>query len=166
MANVAGAVSTAGANPNNKKIIRVVLLVIGAYVAYRIVKGVIKATPQREEEQAGMNELDILNTNSATKQKITKQQAESFANVLFTAMDGYGTDEGAIFGVFYKLTNNADYLAVSNAYGSNRIVSSGKLNPEPNYKGAMAGAIHSELDSANIKKLNSILTRKKITYQI
>jgi hypothetical protein len=153
------------ANPNNKKIIRVVLLVIGAYVAYRIVKGVVKATPQREEEQAGMNELDILNLNSATKQKITKQQAESFANVLFTAMDGYGTDEDTIAGVFKQMKNNADFAGISAAYGV-RELSSGRMNPEPNYKGGLSGALASELSQSWKDIINKDLASRKITYKI
>jgi len=167
-----GAVKQAGTQTVNyfqsekgKKVLKLALIIVAGYIAYRVVKSVVKTTPQREEEQAGSNELDLLNQNSDTKQKITKQQAQSYANVLWTAMDGYGTDENAIYGVFYRLSNNADYLALSNAYGT-RTVSSGRLNPEPNYRGTMSGALHSELDNEIVKKINAILTRKKITYKI
>jgi hypothetical protein len=150
---------------NGKKVMRLGLLIVAGVVVYYLVKGVVKRIPSREEVQAGSNELDVLNQNSETKQKITKQQAESFANVLHVSMDGYGTDENAIVNVFSKLKNNADYLAVSNAYDI-REVSSGKLNPEPNYKGTMAGALHSELSSYYTAKINSMLRSKKITYSI
>jgi hypothetical protein len=150
---------------SGKKVMRLGLLIIAGVVVYYLVKGVVKRIPSREEVQAGSNELDVLNQNSETKQKITKQQAESFANVLQVAMDGYGTDENSIISVFSKLKNNADYLAVSNAYDI-REVSSGRFNPEPNYKGTMAGALRSELSSYYTAKINSILRSKKITYSI
>lgn len=155
---------------NNAKTVKVVklgLLIVAGYIVYRLATNFYKNQGSREEEDAGTTELEELNKNSETRQKISNQQAQSYANVLFTAMNGYGTDEEAIVSVFYKLRNNADYLALSNAYGSNRVVSSGRGNVfEPDFRGTMASALRSELSSYWTKRINKILTNKKITYKI
>jgi hypothetical protein len=80
-------------------------------------------------------------------------------------MDGYGTNETAIFGVFYKLFNDADFLAVSKSFGV-REISSGYLNPEPNMKGTMTECLHSELAFDDRKKVNDILKAKKIRFRV
>lgn len=168
---VAGA-KTAGAKvyaeaqtPMGKKVLKGALIALGIYVAYRIVKGFMEDSPNREEQQATTTELDALNNNPKTKQKISPSQAMSYANALVVAMDGYGTDEVAIKSTFYKLYNNADYLALSKAFGT-RTISSGNWNPEPNFKGTMAAALRSELDWSLVKELNDILKKKGITYRV
>ena len=67
-----------------KKIAIVVGLVIGGVIAYRLLKGVIKQKDNRDEVQEAYNELDKLNQSPATAQKISKLQAEQYANVIFT----------------------------------------------------------------------------------
>lgn len=171
-AQVAAAAATAGKktveyfqSPAGQRTLRIGLLVIAGYVAYRILKTYVVKTPQREEVQESYNELEVLNNSTYTKQKITKSQAEAYANVIHAAMDGYGTDEQAIYNVFWKLYNDADYLAVKNAYGI-REVSSGTWNPEANFKGTLIGALTSELSAEEKKKINDILRKKKIKYRI
>lgn len=140
-------------------------IAITLIVAYKMYQKYTKEAPNRQEGKEGINELEALNKNPSTRQKITRQQALAFANTLFTAMDGYGTDEWAIMGVFYKIANDADFLAVSNAYGT-RELSSGAWNPEPNFKGTMTGSLHNELDTTWTKKINDVLKSKKISYRI
>lgn len=145
--------------------INILLVVVGLFFLYKIFLTFKDLGKNWKENLAGKNELEQLNSNSSTKQTLTKQQAISFANSLFTALDGYGTDETGIFSVFYKLKNNADFLAVSNAFGT-REISSGSWNPEANFKGTLAPALRSELDASYILKLNSILSQKNIKYKI
>jgi hypothetical protein len=152
-------------SPAGKRTVRIGLLILGGYIAYRILKTYVIKTPQREEVQEGYNELETLNSSTYTKQKITKSQAETYANVLHAAMDGYGTDEQAIYNVFWKLYNDADYLAVKNAYAI-RELSSGTWNPEKNFKGTLTGALTSELSTEEKKKINDILRKKKIKYRV
>lgn len=152
-------------SPTTKKTLITIGVIVAGVIAYKIYKTYTKDAPNRQETKAGANELEALNKNPKTRQKITKQQAMAFANTLFTAMDGYGTEEWQIMGVFYKIYNDADFLALSNAYGT-REISSGSWNPEPNYKGTMTGALHNELDTTWTKKINDLLKTKKITYRI
>jgi hypothetical protein len=148
-----------------KKILIAVGAVIGAIVIIRALRGFTKKQDSREEVREAYNELEDMNQNPSTRQKITAFQAQQYANSIFGAMDGYGTDETSILGVFYKIYNNADFLAISKSFGI-REVSSGYLNPEPNMKGTMTQCLHSELDSEWRKKINKVLTTKKIRFRI
>ena len=130
-----------------------VIVIITAGVgllSYRIWKGIKNKQSQQgslQEDRENNQQLNVLNSNNATKQTISADQAAQMANQLFSAMDGYGTDFKAIFSVFSQMKNDADFLAVSNAYGI-REISSGKLNPEPNFTGTMSGALATELGSS------------------
>ena len=148
-----------------KKIGMVVGLIIAGFIVYRVTKKIIKEKDNREELQAGYNELDKFNQNPSTAQKITNFQAEQYANIIFTAVDGYMTDEDAVGKVFYKLKNNADFLALSKAFGIRKI-SSGYLNPEPDYKATLTEAITIDFTVAEKKVLNTILSKKKIKFSV
>lgn len=148
-----------------KKIAIVVGALIGGYILYKLFKGVQAQKGNLSEVQQAYTELDSLNSNPATGQKITKYQAEQMANVIFTAIDGWGTDENAIAKVFSRMSNNADFLAVSKAFGIRKI-SSGAWNPEPDYKATMTEALHIDLSDSEKEMLNKILIKKKIKYRI
>jgi hypothetical protein len=148
-----------------KKILLAVGAVIGAIVIIRSLRGFTQKQDSREEVREAYNELEEMNNNPSTRQKITNFQAQQYANTLFSAMNGYGTDETSILGVFYKIYNDADFLAVSKSYGI-REVSSGYLNPEPNMKGTLTECLHSELDAEWRKKINKVLTTKKIRFRV
>lgn len=148
-----------------KKIAIVVGVVIAGYIVYRLAKGIVKEKDNQKEVQEAYNELDKANQNPSTAQKITKFQAEQYANTIFTAVDGWATDEVAIAKVFNRLYNDADFLAVSKAFGIRKI-SSGRFNPEPDYKATMTEAIHIDMGTEEKKKLNDILIKKKIKFRI
>jgi len=152
-------------SPRGKKIAIIIGALIGVYIIYRITKGVIKEKGNMSEVQEAYNELDKLNQNPVSAQKITTFQAEQYANIIFTAVNGWQTDEIAIAKVFYRLNNNADFLAISKAFGIRKI-SSGYLNPEPDYRATLTEALTIDLDAEEKKKLNAILIKKKLKYRI
>lgn len=152
-------------SPRGKKIAIILGVVIGGYIVYKLVKGIVRGTGDRREVQEAYNELDKANQNPATAQKITNFQAEQYANTIFTAVNGWATDEDAIAKVFSRLSNNADFLAVSKAFAI-RTISAGTLNPEPDYKATMTEALHIDLDSTEKAMLNKILIKKNIKYRI
>jgi hypothetical protein len=168
MANL-GKIATGGQVPffsqRGFKIIMIGGALIGAYVLYRALSGFVSQQSGRQETQSASDELDRLNQNSATRQKLSNYQAEQLSNKLFTAMNGWQTDESAIYGVMYQLKNNADFLAVSKAFGI-RTISSGQFNPTKNHKGTMTQCLNDELDSGERFKVNNILKAKKIKYRI
>jgi hypothetical protein len=142
-------------------------VVTSVYFGIRGIKKLIQNIDNKnnkDEVNASEDELTRLNKNSSTKQKMTKVQAESFANAIDTMMNGYGTDSQGIKDIFYKVSNDADVLAIINAFGV-RTISSGNLNPEPDFKGTLSGALREELNSDWINLINKVLSDKKITYR-
>ena len=141
----------------------VIVLGIVAVKEFRYFTGA--QTSERQLDRNWNQEADLLQTQEGKKPTITKAQAGAFAEKLFTAMDGYGTDEDAIINVFSHLKTDGDFAYVQAAYGI-REVSSGNWNPEPNYKGSLTGALSNELANSYIKQVNNILKAKKISYRI
>lgn len=149
--------------------LKIVMLIggaIGLVVLYRALGGFIAQQSAMRENQDASNELDKLNENPHTKQKITKYQAQQIANAIFTAMDGYTTNENAIYTSFRQLKNNADFLAVSKAFGTRKI-SSGRWNFVVNdMEGTLTQCLQDELGDDERKKVNEILKSKKIRFRI
>jgi hypothetical protein len=159
--------------PATRGLITVVGVGILVYIGFKVFKSVSgtvqgKVTPDKankQEDQGWNNEVERLNQNPATKATISAAQASSFANSCHAAIDGYQTDEDALYNVFSNLKNNADFALLMSAYGS-REVSSGAWNPEPNFTGTLTGAITSECDATEKAKLNQILQSKGITNRV
>ena len=148
--------------------LKIVMLVggaIGLVVLYRALSGAVSNQGGRQEIQSASNELDRLNQSPATRQKMTAYQANQTANAIFTAMDGYGTYEEAIYSAFRQMKNNADYLAVSKAFGT-RKVSSGQWNFVNDMKGTLTQCLQDELDTDERKKVNEILKARNIRVRI
>jgi hypothetical protein len=140
---------------------------LGAYILYRLVKGTsqkLEDKPYDSENQATTNELQVLNQNPSTKQKISNSQAMAYANKIYTCMEGQGTYEYELIGVFYHLKNDADFLAVEKAFGTRTIHS--RVYFVPDFRGTMVSAIADELDVDYIKKINKILSDKGIKRRV
>ena len=159
--------------PATRGLVTVVGVGIGLYIVYKIYKKVQETTsgivtPEtaaKQEDRGWARDIDKLNQNPATRATITKAQAASYASSIHAALDGYGTDEDAVYDIFRHLKNDADFAEVANAYGT-REVSSGAWNPEPNFNGSMSAALTSEMSTDEKKVANKILADKKITYRI
>ena len=159
--------------PATRGLVTVVGVGIGLFIIYKIYKKVQETTsgivtPEtaaKQEDRGWSRDIDKLNQNPATRATITKAQAASFASSIHAALDGYGTDEDAIYAIFRHLKNDADFAEVANAYGT-REVSSGAWNPEPNFNGSMSAALTSEMSSDEKAVANKILADKKISYRI
>ncbi len=142
-------------------------ITVAGIVGWKLYQGAKTLREQkgsREEQAATQSELASLNKAAATKQTISKTQASAMANAIFTAMDGYGTDSVAILKQLVQLKNQADWLALSDAFGI-REISSGKGNPTPNFKGTLSGALTDELgtnDRAWSAQVNAMFKVKGI----
>jgi hypothetical protein len=138
------------------------------YAVYYFTKqvGEVKEGKTERIEDRGWNsEFDKLNSNDKTKATLSKAELLSLANKIHAAMDGYGTDEEAIVKSFRSLKNNADFAGLQAAYGIQEI-SSGRFNPEPNFKGNMIATLSTELSDYWVSKINAILKAKGIKYKI
>lgn len=147
--------------------LQIIALGVTAYLVVRLFKGgkqFIGDKPFNTEAQETANELQVLNQNPSTKQTISNSQAMAFANKIFSCMNGKGTYEEELIGVFNHLKNNADFLAVNKAYGTRTVYS--KTYFVDDFRGTMLGAIADELDVEYIKRINAILAKKGIKRRV
>lgn len=147
--------------------VQVVGFGLAVYIIYRLVKAqkqMVNDKPNTNANQSTANELEQLNKNPYTRQKISDSQAQHYANKIWTCMEGKGTYEDELVGVFYHLTNDADFLAVEKAYGTRTIHS--KTYFVDDFRGNMVSAIADELGVDYIKKINSILAKKGIRRRV
>jgi len=128
---------------------------------YSAVKGRMAHAGDFAEKADVKDELGSLKTKGI-KPSFSDSQYSAWANQLFTAMNGYTSDEAAVYRVFVNMKNNADVLKLIDAYGI-RTLSSGNWNPAPDFKGTLSGALSEEFDTKEIAALNDILAKRKIT---
>lgn len=134
-----------------------------AYKLFGTAKDLKKSTGSRKESGAVNDELNKL-TQQGKGPTLSSSQLLQSANQLFTFMDGYGTNETGILGVFGKAKNDGDVLGIIKAYGI-RELSSGRLNPEPNLKATLGEALASELSTTWLSNLNKTLELKAIKFR-
>jgi hypothetical protein len=134
---------------------------------YKIIKvsqNIASNDLNRSEEQSTADELQRLNQNPSTKQSISNAQASAYANSLKASMSGVGTYEDQIKSVFWKLKNDADFLAISKAFGT-QVISSGSWFV-PDFSGTLISCLQSELDVNDINSINQIFIKKKMKARI
>jgi hypothetical protein len=157
-----------GLDPRIKIGVQVIGLALTGYLIWKLIRKTNQSTadkPNVSENQQTANELQMLNQNPATKQKISNSQAISMANSIYQAMAGLGTDEDAIISQFYYLRNDADYLALQKAFGT-RTIPSGTIVFVSDFRGTLAPALRNELSASDCNKINKILILKKIKYRV
>ena len=154
-------------DPRIRLLVQITGLVVGIYVVLKVIKKTKQVTqdkPNTNELQATAMDLETLNKNPYTRQKISNSQALAYANKIYTCMNGKGTYENELIATFYNLKNTADFLAVDKAYGIRTIYS--KTYFVDDFRGNMTAGITDELDIEDIKKINSILAKKGIKRSI
>ena len=147
-----------------KGVIAIGILAGVGFVVYKVVKGVKdsgKTKGSRKEDNAVNNDLDKLIT-AGKGPTMNQSQMIGFANQLFQAMDGYGTNEESIISIFGKVKNEADVLGIIKSYGI-KDLSSGRFNPEPNLKGTLREHLSAELSQYWMDALNKVMAIKKIS---
>lgn len=136
------------------------VLAVSGYLVYKGIKNAKAKKDSKREAQESTNELNNLIVQGI-KPTLNSAQTTAIANSLFSAMDGYGTNYNIILKEFAKINNEVDLLSVAKAYGV-RTVSSGNLNPEPNFTGTLQNTLKEECTTTQITALNGMLSRKGI----
>ena len=119
----------------------------------------------KEEQKDWEGEEEKISKDPKRKATLSAASLSSKANKIFSAMDGYGTDEEAIISVFRSLKTDGDFIGLQKAFGI-RTIDSGYLNPAPNFKGTLTAAITDEVSNYYKQRINKILTDKKIKYRV
>lgn len=137
----------------------------GIAVAYGVKKVLDYFKPEKKQEKKEVENVESELEAEKKKSKLSYplSQYATFANIIETAGFDVGTDEDAIYSVFRKLKNNADYLQLTKAWGSpNRKIYDWGFG----YNLTLAQYIRWEMSDSEAKKINAILKSKGIKYRV
>ena len=141
---------------------------MGGLVAWFIYDRFIKSDQKKRDKQETKDvDSELEEAKKKTKLSYPLSQYQAFAKIIEIAGQDAGTDEKAIYSVFLKLKNNADYLQLVKAWGVAR-----QVYPEwiffysTGYKLSLQQFIRYEMDEKEVKKINYILTSKGIKYRV
>ena len=136
----------------------------GTYFAIKKIRMSIEDRKRRDENKAVKDKLAELNKNPSTKQKLSDISIKSMANIIETSFNGMGTDYWAVSTQIDRLKNDADFLALKEAFGTRAINSGVYLVPD--FKGNLSEAIHDEMSADEILDLNKLIAGKGIKYRL
>jgi hypothetical protein len=137
----------------------------GVYAITKTLKGAKENRDDKEEQKGWDSEEEQILKDPKRKATLSSAQLRAMANKIFSAMDGYGTDEEAIVSVIRSLKTDGDFVGLQKAFGI-RTIDSGYLNPAPNFKGTLNAALTDELSNYYKQRINKILSNKKIKYRV
>jgi len=145
-----------------------ITVAVGGGVAWFIYDRFIKSDAKKRNKQETKdvdNELE--EAKKKTKLSYPLSQYQAFAKIIEIAGQDAGTDEQAIYSVFMKLKNNADYLQLVKAWGvARQVYPEWILFYSSGQKMSLQQFLRYEMDEKEIKKINYILTSKGIKYRV
>lgn len=95
----------------------------------------------------------------------SKGQYDLFANKLKQAFYSYGTDEAAVYSVFSNMKNDLDIAELIKSFGIWKVEGSIWRPFDTRGDGDLSAWLTSELDSDEIKQVNTLLANKGIKYR-
>lgn len=146
------------------------------YVGYTLIKRIRKTA----ELQADLQQSDLANDELKNLQQqgirpsISNSQVEAVINSLVQAMNGCGSDEEMVYEAFKKLNNDADVQLLISRWGvryytpcavTDPISYTLFLNNPKKFGGNLTSWLNNDLTTSEIKKINTILSQKKITFK-
>ena len=139
-------------------------------VGFMTYKGIDKRAKEKDAERKA-NEtvastdatLTALAVNNV-KPNYSITQYKSWADELHACFDGWGTCD-SWYHIFNSLKNQADMIMLIQQYGV-RQVSSGRLNPEPDFTGGLSGALNNELDKSDLEWLKQRMRDTGVNFDI
>ena len=151
---------------------RLGITIVGGLFVYKKAKGLFSSDPMKQTSRQINDDISKLENNGVQPTYADSAYLQ-FANMLFQAVAGAGTDDKAIFNIFDKIKNDVDYLKLNKAFGVRRygalfekdpIPFLSRLMPLPEY--TLTQSLSSELSDSKIEKLNQILKSNGVTYFI
>lgn len=149
-----------------KGIIYIIVIALLAFIGYKLFKKYFN-----EEEASGRE--DVKDTQEELNELIKKgikptykqAQYSTWASVLHEAFDGCGTDNDSWQRIFPQMKNEADVLALNATFGQ-RVIDGCNWQGDFSEKSlTLPQAIQSELRSGEIKELNNMLVKNRITFK-
>ena len=151
------------------------LLIVGIF-GYKIYQDVKRKRDLKEANQAADEADSELNklSNQGVKPTISTSQATTLAQSLVQAMNGCGTDEKKMYGVFEQLKNDADVYLLIKQFGVRYYTPCPATNPvsyakylynDKSFGGDIGTWMGYDLTGTEIQKINGILAKKKILFR-
>lgn len=151
-----------GLPPWAKGIISVGILAGLGYVIYKVTQK-FGEEPQRDATEDKQIKDELEEAIKKNPLSYGPSQYATFANNIQEAGFDVGTDEEAIYSIFRKIKNNADYLALLKAWGKpTRTVYEWGIGR----KKTLTQFLKSEMSDSEIRKINTILSNNKVTYRV
>jgi len=138
---------------------------VGITASYFLARALQKFTKESKRLQDEKKAVETELSKAVKEKPLTypDSQYQTFARVIQIAGFDLGTDEAAIYNVFRSLKSNADYLALTQAWGKpTRKVYEWGIGRDM----TLAQFIRWEMDQKEIAKINAILKARKIKYRI
>lgn len=142
----------------------VAIAVVGAvgYAVYKLTQK-LGEEPKRDSEEEKQIVTELETESKKTPLSYGASQYATFANNIQEAGYDVGTDEDAIYSVFRKIKNNADYLALLKAWGKpTRTIYEWGVGR----KKTLTQFLRSEMSDSEISKINKILSNNKVKYRV
>jgi hypothetical protein len=144
----------------------IAIVVVGgvAFLGYKLYKGVSGAVNISEPERALLDvNNDIKKLSKTQKPSYNGSQYRVFADSLYEAMSGMGTDEEEVLNVFRQMKNALDVLLLTKAFDI-RDYNDDKFLIFNIKSMNMNQWLSAELSTSNKAELNKILSSKGIKY--
>jgi uncharacterized protein YpmB len=135
--------------PDLAKVAIVIVAIIVIYLTFSRVLAFIRATNRRIDDKGAVQAHQAAGETPT----FTTSQYKAMADKLYYAMDGWGTDDDAVFEVIGQLKNNVDFLNVRSSFGI-----------RDGYD--LQDWLRGDFSSADIQRINNLLYAKGITYTI
>lgn len=136
-------------------------VVVGG-AAYAVIQLNKRANSENTRAEVNATESEVKKLeNAGQKATLSKVQLESLSNQVDAAFNGATEDEQAIYRIFANVNNDVDVLNLRATYGSRTT----GYWPWTSYTGTLSQQIAHYFDPTEIKALNDLLARKKITYR-
>lgn len=123
-----------------------------------------KSSDSAKLAQDAADQVNVLKSQGEITM-LSDADLEGLCSQIVEATDDCGTDENAIYNVFYQLFNDADFWSLVKKFGVREIKSCFGGNYFGNTPYNLVQIIQSELGTAEKVKVNSILAGHGITYQ-
>jgi hypothetical protein len=149
---------------------------ITGYLLIKIYNSIKANADKRDSLEFSKNAQSELNSLKmrGIKPSYSATQYQGFASKLVIALDGCGSDEEAVFGVFENMNNKADVLNLISAFGVRYYQPCAATSPiaygrwvidSKTYGGNLSSWLSYDLTQSELKKINAILTTKGIDYK-
>lgn len=142
-------------------------ILIAVFVLPKIFKGKGKPSGEEVKDQEESSKAADTDLNELRKKGIyptyTKTELTAKAETLFVAMNGCSTDNSTILRVFASLKNEADVVALIDAYGKRTLTCAGVLGYG---LGTLAEHLSYECDEPTKKALNDAARFKGWRFRI